>query len=67
MVFEDTKDRVFSILREDYLKSKVHCLGWREYLVYKDIGIHERRLIGRGFYKIVDQKKWAIARLKYGF
>jgi hypothetical protein len=47
----------------DFLSSNY---TWREYILSKDLGIICTNL-GKDEYKIVDEKKWTINKIKYGF
>ncbi len=46
----------------EYFKSS---LSWKEFIIAKDIGL----ITGESFffYEIIDEKKWLLSKLKYGF
>jgi hypothetical protein len=59
LIYENLKDEFrFKLQREPYI-------NWLTFIKSKDLGIvfnnntHE--------YKITDQKKWALSKIKYGF
>jgi len=61
LIYENLKDEFrFKLQREPYL-----YINWSTFIKSKDLGIvfnnntHE--------YKITDQKKWTLAKIKYGF
>lgn len=78
MVFKDYNDIVYQTFVAEYRCSEFpedkefwwRGFGWRLFLENKDIGIeHCPNLYNtdaRATYKIINEKKWTIARLKYG-
>ena len=61
MVFNDVNhDTVFGYFKWEYIQSR---LLWADFLIQKDLGI---QVNSEYVYKIVDEKKWCLTRLKYG-
>lgn len=66
MVFDDANDIIYKNFGDEFYSSVVS--DWHVFVLYKNLGLtyighssnHRRR------YKIVDQNKWILARLKYG-
>jgi FMN-dependent NADH-azoreductase len=40
---------------------------WSEFIESKDLGIEYLDHLDQNLYKIVDEKKWLLAKIKYGF
>jgi hypothetical protein len=63
MVFKDINFSIHLCFIENYYKFPVN--NWFDFIVYKDLGIiclsWQNHL-----YKIVDEKKWVLAKIKYG-
>lgn len=73
MEFRDTKLTIFNIFKNEYYYSSKYMddetltdnEAWRMFLAEKDLGIMSwdyRQQI----YKIVDEHKWMLAKIKYG-
>ena len=41
-------------------------LNWDDFILYKDMGIVSVGNRTHWLYQVVDEKKWVLARLKYG-
>jgi hypothetical protein len=62
---------IYTSLRDEFIEFK-DWNSWREFIDYKDIGIKvsgRNKKSNNGYYRytIVDDKKWFITKLKYGF
>ena len=58
LIYENLKDEFrFKLQREPYI-------NWLTFIKSKDLGIVFNNNTDE--YKIIDEKKWAIARIKYG-
>ena len=63
MEFKDRDAKLFNTLFYEYsFTSFYKGSRWDHFVDYKDIGV---KYIQTGVYKIVDEKKWMITRLKY--
>lgn len=82
MVFKDVGDKIFEAFKTEYRGSEIfkQGFGWRAFLTNKDIGVNcidkkhinnvfniQDALLTTSTYEIVDQKKWLLAKIKYGF
>ena len=71
MVFDDVNETIYYALGEGYEKwEDFYSYSWNDYLIDLDIGIQSISLglkyVNSSKYMITDQKKWVLARLKYG-
>jgi len=72
MDFEDIKMVIFKFFEKEY---EIWCnanttnefLTFAKFIKYKDLGIEYVRGFFRIHYRVIDEKKWMINRLKYGF
>ncbi len=55
---------IFTKLKKEYLSSK---LDWSELVISKDLGIICVDVFYLDRFKLVDEKKWLLAKIKYGF
>lgn len=69
MIFDDISDNIYRTFVCDVY---VEC-SWTEFVMYKDLGLvyieryfNDLHCCYSSVYEVVDQKKWALARLKYG-
>ena len=61
LIYENLKDEFrFKLQREPYL-----YLNWLTFIKSKDLGIVFNNNTDE--YKIIDEKKWALNKIKYGF
>lgn len=72
MEFDDPNDIIYLTLYEGYCnRENFYASTWNDYLIKLDIGIQDigtnLTYISSGNYKVTNEKKWALARLKYGF
>lgn len=72
MGFEDLHYVIYDAFKREYKNStylqRLH-LGWPDFIKNKKLGIEcvqQFNLIACNTYNIVDDKKWILARLKYG-
>ena len=64
MEFKDSYARLYNTLFHEYSLTSFFKNGrYTEFLNYKDIGV---KYIECGVYEVVDEKKWFLARIKYG-
>ena len=78
MVYKDVNDTIYKLFRNEYIQQPEAkngaewCLStWCRLIYNKDIGVLCDVVLsnnwGEGLcYNITDQKKWLLARLKYG-
>jgi hypothetical protein len=64
MEYRDQENKIQSMFFEEFMSSN---MTYGKFILSKDLGIY---YLVDGFggytYKIVDEKKWVLARLKYG-
>lgn len=72
MVFNDVDDIVYRTFVYDFHSHKL--TKWKEYIQSKNLGIkhienvfNSQTFLNSSIYEIVDQKKWLLAKIKYGF
>lgn len=65
MVFNDKNDVVFSCFKKEFNSDSFTFFTWGDFVKEKNIGIKHLEN-SHSLYKIVDTKKWTLARLKYG-
>jgi|LakMenE18May11ns_1017448.scaffolds.fasta_scaffold7806236_1 hypothetical protein len=67
-------DTIYKILKKEYELLAVQGGGYIGFIASKDLGIkcldiniliENRRIVDE--YKITDEKKWALSKIKYGF
>jgi hypothetical protein len=66
--FKDFDYKIYRILEDQNIHND--DISWKELIIRQDIGIiHISLNIQKSYdmYKIVDEKKWALAKIKYGF
>ena len=63
--FRDVNDTIYLALREEFYSLSYKKFGWHSFITYKDLGINCVNYYSN-LYKIVDHKKWLLAKLKYG-
>lgn len=71
MEFKDVNDVIYSTLYEEYSsRDNFYNSSWNEFLLNYDIGIQDvatgLQYVGSSNYTIIDEKKWLMAKLKYG-
>ena len=65
MEYRDEENTIQNVFFEEYMNTK---MTWGKFILSKDIGAyHLVDGFGGYTYKIVDVKKFVLARLKYGF
>lgn len=65
--FLDTEEHVYTLFADEYHNQLT--LSWSEFVETKDLGVEhvKHQPIDKYFtYTIVDEKKWLLARIKYG-
>jgi hypothetical protein len=65
MVFKDKKYLIHLSLIEEYGKTDASVVDWRHFISLKDLGIIVLSW-ERQEYRITDEKKWTLAKIKYG-
>jgi len=68
MTFKDFDYKIYRILEDRNIHND--DISWKELIIRQDIGIiHISLNVQKSYdmYKIVDEKKWALAKIKYGF
>ena len=74
---EFNSEPIYKIFRNEWLdycsnhyrtfgSSANYAYDWKEFIARKDLGIICTEVNKTVLYKIVDEKKWLIARIKYG-
>jgi hypothetical protein len=66
--FKDFDYKIYRILEDQNIHND--DISWKELIIRQDIGIiHISLNVQKSYdmYKIVDEKKWALAKIKYGF
>lgn len=63
MEFEDVQDKVYGALCDEYSQSDKK---WGEFILYKNLGIEYKPVFHSNTYKIIDEKKWLLTKIKYG-
>ena len=66
MEFKDTNDRLYSALQDIYYNCETRysiTLGWQGFVKEQDIGL---QYLSYDRYKITDEKKWLLTKIKYG-
>ena len=64
MVFKDSYFTLYDTLFHEYSLTSFFKDGrYTKFIKYKDIGV---KYIECGVYEIVDEKKWMLAKIKYG-
>ncbi len=66
--FKDFDYKIYRILEDRNIHND--DISWKELIIRQDIGIiHISLNVQKSYdmYKIVDEKKWALAKIKYGF
>jgi|688.fasta_scaffold740584_4 hypothetical protein len=77
MQFRDKEQKIYLYFKNDWLSSnrtkvykilKKRIISWEQYINRKKLGIIVERIgpTDTEYYNIIDEKKWAIARIKYG-
>ena len=72
MVFKDDDEMVYQTFMAEYRCSPSYNkgFGWKVFLENKNLGIEHHPdhydMRGTSLYKIVDEKKWMLTRIKYG-
>jgi hypothetical protein len=65
MVYYDEGRKVYSVFWFEYHTSNI--FDWKEFIDLKDLGIrYIKRGISNDLYNVVDEKKWLLAKIKYG-
>lgn len=65
MEFEDVNDSIYNALRCEFFDTNPNFRGAYQYfIINKNIGIEH---VNNSIYKIVNKKKWLLAKIKYGF
>lgn len=66
MEFKDIEYEVYHKLKDQRNKIEKE-LTWKQFIELKDIGLaHIDVYQNYDLYEIIDEKKWALTRLKYG-
>jgi len=55
--------KIFFTLYDEYMETNID--GWSNFINSKNLGIICDRVVC--VYKIIDEKKWMLTKLKYGF
>lgn len=72
MEFNDNNDKLYSIFANEYCEHLLSSNGssWKKFINSKKLGIRHKsnfKCEGRGtVYKIFDEKKWLLSKIKYG-
>lgn len=74
MDFEDCNEVIYFCLRDLYHNSNfdkstpIKVNDWSKFIEYMDIGIvcNNADYLRPSLYTIVDEKKWVLAKIKYG-
>ena len=61
MEFEDPYDTIWNRLKSEYQYSRF--MWWNTFIASLDLGITH---LGYRRYKIIDEKKWTLNKIKYG-
>jgi len=65
MEFRDINDSIKKTLIKEYNDSPI--IGWSCFIEKKDLGVAYNNVASHhNVYYIIDDKKWVLARLKYG-
>ena len=65
-----TNSTIYSKLRDEYFleRSSLNINKWSDFIEFKNLGIKVTSIATSYFvYQIVDEKKWFINKMKYGF
>jgi len=69
MDFEDSEDIIWLAFSNEYLfyygYGNSQYINWYEYIQMKDLGIICLSL-PKNNYKVIDEKKWTLSKIKYG-
>jgi len=66
MVFNDIEQKLLLLFMDEYIRSQYST--WPDFIYFtkqKDLGIISLSWIGPT-YKVVDENKWTLAKIKYG-
>lgn len=63
--FIDINEKIWKTLKMEFA-SKLFYTEWEDYIT-ENIGLSYKTKHGLSLYKIVDKKKWMLAKIKYGF
>jgi len=59
---------ILTVLFDDYRSRHPHFPAWDDYIKSKNLGIIVMECAGsNSVYRIVDEKKWLLTKIKYGF
>jgi hypothetical protein len=64
IIKNDVAIKIYNILYDEYAESNINA--WSKFIKSKDLGIISISYYD-DLYKIIDQKKWALSKIKYGF
>ena len=68
VVLEDEWKEVLNIINPTFqLGTKTLNKQWKLFIERKDLGIAQKLLHKKEVYVITDERKWFLAKLKYGF
>jgi hypothetical protein len=63
--FKDINDLIYRTFRDEFYSLSNDIFSWHAFIEYKDIGINCINYHSN-YYIITDEKKWLLAKLKYG-
>ena len=64
IIKNDVAIEIYNILYDEYVESNIN--SWSKFIKSKDLGIISISYYDH-LYRIIDEKKWALAKIKYGF
>ena len=64
IIKNDVAIEIYNILYDEYVESNINA--WSKFIKSKDLGIISISYYD-DLYRIIDEKKWALAKIKYGF
>ena len=64
IIKNDVAIKIYNILYDEYAESNINA--WSKFIKSKDLGIISLSYYDDE-YRIVDEKKWLLTKIKYGF
>ena len=65
MEFRDVNNIITDMFLDEYTQSSI--IGWTRFIEKKDIGIvYNNTHSAHNIYKVVNEKKWLLTKIKYG-
>ena len=64
IIKNDVAIEIYNILYDECVESNINA--WSKFIKSKDLGIISISYYD-DLYRIIDEKKWALAKIKYGF